>query len=122
MKIIHDAKSKGGDVVSFTSFTGGLPAPDSNNNPFGYKLSWAPRYQSTSPYLFSSSGLLEMKCSMYSTYVDIFYRRGVLLASRNDAHYLKDGKDVDIPGKDLFDHFHIVDIEGVGKLEAYPNR
>jgi saccharopine dehydrogenase (NADP+, L-glutamate forming)/spermidine synthase len=90
MKIIHDAKSKGGDVVSFTSFTGGLPAPDSNNNPFGYKLSWAPR--------------------------------GVLLASRNDAHYLKDGKDVDIPGKDLFDHFHIVDIEGVGKLEAYPNR
>jgi hypothetical protein len=48
--------------------------------------------------------------------------RGVLLASRNDASFLKDGQDVFIPGKDLFDNFHIVEIEGAGKLEGYPNR
>ncbi len=52
-----------------------LPAPDNNNNPFGYKLSWAPR--------------------------------GVLLASRNDAHFLRDGKEVSIPGAVLFDNYEV---------------
>ncbi len=43
MKIIHEAQANGGTIRSFTSFCGGLPAPDANNNPFGYKLSWSPR-------------------------------------------------------------------------------
>jgi len=43
MKIIHDAQSKGGKMKSFTSFCGGLPAPEANTNPFGYKFSWSPR-------------------------------------------------------------------------------
>ncbi len=43
MKIIHEVQAAGGKVTSFTSFCGGLPAPDANNNPFGYKLSWSPR-------------------------------------------------------------------------------
>ena len=25
------------------SFAGGLPAPEANTNPFGYKFSWSPR-------------------------------------------------------------------------------
>jgi saccharopine dehydrogenase-like NADP-dependent oxidoreductase len=32
----------GGKVESFWSVCGALPAPESNDNPFGYKLSWAP--------------------------------------------------------------------------------
>ncbi len=43
MRIIRDVKSRGGQVSAFTSYCGGLPAPDSNNNPFGYKFSWSPR-------------------------------------------------------------------------------
>ncbi|MFX1403007.1 MAG: saccharopine dehydrogenase C-terminal domain-containing protein [Promethearchaeota archaeon] len=43
MKIIHQAQAEGGKILEFTSFTGGLPAPDANTNPFGYKLSWSPR-------------------------------------------------------------------------------
>jgi saccharopine dehydrogenase (NADP+, L-glutamate forming) len=43
MKIIHDVQARGGRIASFTSFCGGLPAPDSNTNPFGYKFSWSPR-------------------------------------------------------------------------------
>ena len=43
MKIIHDVQSRGGRIASFTSFCGGLPAPDANTNPFGYKFSWSPR-------------------------------------------------------------------------------
>jgi len=43
MQIIHRIQGSGGTLVSFTSNTGGLPAPDANDNPFGYKFSWAPR-------------------------------------------------------------------------------
>ncbi|MFH1845009.1 MAG: saccharopine dehydrogenase C-terminal domain-containing protein [bacterium] len=43
MRIIDDIKNRGGKVVSFKSYCGGLPAPEDNDNPFGYKFSWAPR-------------------------------------------------------------------------------
>jgi len=43
MRIIHDVEEKGGKVVSFRSTTGALPSHEANNNPFGYKFSWAPR-------------------------------------------------------------------------------
>ena len=43
MRIIHDVENKGGKVLSFRSYCGGLPAPEANDNPFGYKFSWAPR-------------------------------------------------------------------------------
>jgi saccharopine dehydrogenase-like NADP-dependent oxidoreductase len=43
MRIIHDVEKKGGKVVSFQSYCGGLPAMRNNNNPFGYKFSWSPR-------------------------------------------------------------------------------
>ena len=42
MKIIHDVQDRGGRVVSFKSYCGGLPAPDCNDNPWGYKFSWSP--------------------------------------------------------------------------------
>ncbi len=29
--------------MEFQSLCGGLPAPQNNDNPFGYKFSWAPR-------------------------------------------------------------------------------
>ena len=43
MRIIHDVQGKGGKVLSFQSYCGGLPAPQHNNLPFGYKFSWSPR-------------------------------------------------------------------------------
>jgi saccharopine dehydrogenase (NADP+, L-glutamate forming) len=43
MRIIHEVHKKGGRVLSFTSYCGGLPAPEANTNPFGYKFSWSPR-------------------------------------------------------------------------------
>ncbi len=43
MRVIHDAESKGGTVTAFRSYCGGLPAPEANTNPIGYKFSWAPR-------------------------------------------------------------------------------
>ena len=43
MRIIDSVRTRSGRVVSFRSYCGGLPAPEANDNPFGYKFSWAPR-------------------------------------------------------------------------------
>ncbi|MEE9501776.1 MAG: saccharopine dehydrogenase C-terminal domain-containing protein, partial [Candidatus Aminicenantaceae bacterium] len=42
MRIIHEVEAKGGEITSFISYCGGLPAPEANTNPFGYKFSWSP--------------------------------------------------------------------------------
>lgn len=42
-KIIDEVHDKGGKILSFKSYCGGLPAPEANTNPWGYKLSWSPR-------------------------------------------------------------------------------
>ncbi|MBP6876019.1 MAG: saccharopine dehydrogenase NADP-binding domain-containing protein [Candidatus Eisenbacteria bacterium] len=43
MHVIHDVQRRGGKVISFSSYCGGLPAPEANTNPWGYKFSWSPR-------------------------------------------------------------------------------
>ena len=43
MKVIDEVKSNSGELISFKSYTGGLVAPVSNDNPWGYKFSWNPR-------------------------------------------------------------------------------
>ena len=90
MEVIHQIAEKGGKLISFTSNTGGLPAPDANDNPLGYKFSWAPR--------------------------------GVVLAGKNPAKFLKDGEVVDVPGPELFSYHWPCEIVGFGELEVYPNR
>jgi len=89
MRIIHSVEKKGGKVVSFKSYCGGLPAPEANTNPFGYKFSWSPR--------------------------------GVLMAGRNDAQYLENGKIVEIPGKELFKKHWPLTVNDM-HFETYPNR
>ena len=90
MEVIHQIETKGGKLVSFASNTGGLPAPDANDNPLGYKFSWAPR--------------------------------GVVLAGKNPAKFLKNGEVVDVPGSELFSYHWPCEIKGFGELEVYPNR
>jgi saccharopine dehydrogenase-like NADP-dependent oxidoreductase len=93
MRVIHRVQREGGEITGFTSGCGGLPAPEANTNPLGYKFSWSPR--------------------------------GVLLAGKNSAHYLKDGREVTIPGGKLFEHTWPVPVEVEGKtmeFEGYPNR
>lgn len=89
MRVIHEVNRRGGRVTGFRSYCGGLPAPEANTNPFGYKFSWAPR--------------------------------GVILAARNSAKYLWQGKLCDIPGEELFKNFHHLKV-GDMEFEAYPNR
>jgi saccharopine dehydrogenase-like NADP-dependent oxidoreductase len=48
--------------------------------------------------------------------------RGVLLASRNAAKWLENGKEISIPGEQLFENYVLQDIKGLGTFENYPNR
>ncbi len=43
MQIIHHLKAQGATMGGFESFTGGLVAPESDNNPWNYKFTWNPR-------------------------------------------------------------------------------
>ena len=90
MRVFDGARERGGKIISFKSYCGGLPAPEANTNPWGYKFSWSPK--------------------------------GVLLAAKNDAKYKKDGKIVEVPGKEIFSDSHMLKVEGLGDFEAYPNR
>lgn len=90
MRIIHEIRSEGGRVLGFTSWCGGLPAPEANDNPFGYKFSWSPR--------------------------------GVLLAGKNSAKYLKDGQVIIIPAEKLFANPETITVPGLPVFEGYPNR
>ena len=90
MRVIDGVKNRGGKVVSFSSYCGGLPAPEANTNPWGYKFSWSPR--------------------------------GVVMAGKNNGRFLRDGKPVEIPGAQLFAHYEMTTVPGLGKFEGYTNR
>jgi|TARA_B110000093_G_scaffold181544_1_gene225887 saccharopine dehydrogenase-like NADP-dependent oxidoreductase len=43
MQVIDGIKEKGGVMIGFESYCGGLVAPESDDNPWHYKISWNPR-------------------------------------------------------------------------------
>lgn len=43
MLLLDEIREKGGEVTAFRSYTGGLVAPENDDNPWHYKFSWAPR-------------------------------------------------------------------------------
>jgi saccharopine dehydrogenase-like NADP-dependent oxidoreductase len=43
MQIIHRIKAEGGRITAFRSHCGGLVAPENDDNPWHYKISWNPR-------------------------------------------------------------------------------
>jgi saccharopine dehydrogenase-like NADP-dependent oxidoreductase len=60
MKIIDRIHEEGGVLTVFKSYCGGLVAPESNDNPWGYKFSWNPRNvilagQGTAKYIEESN-------------------------------------------------------------------
>jgi saccharopine dehydrogenase-like NADP-dependent oxidoreductase len=43
MRVLDEIRENGGKMLQFESFTGGLVAPESDNNPWNYKFTWNPR-------------------------------------------------------------------------------
>ena len=90
MRIINEVRQKGGKITSLRSFGGGLVSPQSDNNPWGYKITWNPM--------------------------------NVVTAGMASARYVKDGKLKIVPYNRMFLDTDIVDVPGLGRYEAYPNR
>ncbi|MEZ5006965.1 MAG: saccharopine dehydrogenase C-terminal domain-containing protein [Chitinophagales bacterium] len=42
-KVLDKIEAEGGEITCFESFTGGLVAPESDDNPWNYKFTWNPR-------------------------------------------------------------------------------
>jgi saccharopine dehydrogenase (NADP+, L-glutamate forming) len=66
MQRLDAIREKGGEIIAFRSFTGGLVAPESNTNPWRYKFTWNPRNvvlagQGTAQYLLDG----KLKCIPY---------------------------------------------------------
>ncbi|MGV3586728.1 MAG: saccharopine dehydrogenase C-terminal domain-containing protein [Adhaeribacter sp.] len=56
MALLDTIRQKGGNILSYKSYTGGLIAPESDTNPWHYKFTWNPRNvvlagQGTAKYL-----------------------------------------------------------------------
>ncbi len=43
MQTLDKLRAEGCEIIEFETFTGGLPAPESDNNPWKYKFTWNPR-------------------------------------------------------------------------------
>jgi saccharopine dehydrogenase-like NADP-dependent oxidoreductase len=96
MKVIDDVKAKGGSMVTFKSYCGGLVAPESNDNPWGYKFTWNPRAVVMAGQSGDSAGAT--------------------------AQYLQNGKIKYVPYTRLFSNIETIAVNGLGKFEAYANR
>jgi len=79
------------EVHVFHSYGAGLPEASAADNPLRYKITWT----------FD----------------------GLLNAYRRPARVLRGGREISIPGTEIFseEHMHLLDIPGLGTLEAYPN-
>jgi len=79
------------EVTGIRCYGAGIPEPAAANNPIKYKVSWT--------------------------------FEGVLRSYRRAARVVKDGGIVEIGDTEQFQpqHLHVVDVEGVGPLEAFPN-
>lgn len=90
MQKVNQIKEKGGKISSLRTYSGGLIAPECDDNPWHYKFSWHPR--------------------------------NVILAGQGTSQYLVKGRYKFIPYSRLFTQYRLVEIPGMGTLEAYANR
>ncbi|MBL7163252.1 MAG: saccharopine dehydrogenase NADP-binding domain-containing protein [Anaerolineales bacterium] len=78
-------------VDEIISYGAGFPELEAADNPLKYKVTWT--------------------------------FEGVLISYRRAGRVIRDGKVVEIQDTEMFspDHIHEIEIEGLGKLEAFPN-
>lgn len=91
MQTIDDIRSNNYKLTEFETFTGGLVAPESDNNPWNYKFTWNPR-------------------------------NVVLAGSGGAVKFIQEHRYKYIPYHHLFRRTEIIEIDGYGRFEGYPNR
>ena len=90
MEMFDDIRARGGRITSFRSHCGGLVAPESDDNPWHYKISWNPR--------------------------------NIVMAGKDGAKFLENGKSMRLEYDRLFDPGRTVYIPSAGTYAWYPNR
>ncbi len=96
LQIIHDIENRGGNITAVRSFTGGLIAPESDNNPWNYKFTWSPinvvlAGQGTAQYLKEGKRKYvpyNRLFSLYETYSIPDYGAFEVYANRDSIIYL----------------------------------
>ena len=96
MQVIDNIRNKGGKLLLFESFTGGLVAPEDDNNLWNYKFTWNPRNVVTAGQGGAAKFIQEGKYK-YIPYHRLFrrtefldvdgYGRFEALANRNSLKY-----------------------------------
>lgn len=81
MQLINEIKNKGGKITSFKSHCGGLVSPESDDNPWHYKITWNPANVVTA----GSSGA-------------IYKNKGKILHTPYSNLFNDDKNIVDVPG------------------------
>ncbi len=99
MQVINRIRDKGGKMLLFESFTGGLVAPESDNNLWNYKFTWNPRNVVLAGQGGASKFLQEGKYK-YIPYHKLFRRTEIFkingygkfeaYANRDSLKYIKD--------------------------------
>jgi saccharopine dehydrogenase-like NADP-dependent oxidoreductase len=81
MKVLDKIRGEGGNMLIFESFTGGLVAPESDNNPWNYKFTWNPR----NVVLAGSGGAVKFKQEGVYKYIPYhqLFRRTELIDVEN---------------------------------------
>lgn len=77
MRVLDKIREQGGKMLQFESFTGGLVAPESDDNPWNYKFTWNPR----NVVLAGSGGAVKFKQEglyKYIPYHQLFRRTEIV--------------------------------------------
>ncbi|MBC7589049.1 MAG: saccharopine dehydrogenase NADP-binding domain-containing protein, partial [Chitinophagaceae bacterium] len=103
MQLIHKIQLLGGNITSFKSHCGGLVAPESDNNPWHYKISWNPR----NIVLAGKSGAVykENNYVVSVPYEELFDGNNVVALTKNEvyAYY---------PNRDSLSYIPLYGLEG----------
>lgn len=107
-KLIDQVKAKGGHVNGFESYTGGLVAPESDDNPWNYKFTWNPRNVVLAGQGGSAKFLKEGKYK-YIPYHKLFRRTEII----DVPEY---GKFEGYPNRDSLKYRSIYDLDNIATM------
>lgn len=100
VQLLDEIKAAGGKITSFKSHCGGLVAPESDNNPWHYKISWNPR----NVVLAGKAGAIYMQDgkTVEEKYEDLFDKNRQVLVGDNQVFSFYPNRN-SMPYIDLYD-------------------
>jgi len=104
MKIIDEIREKGGNIEVFESNTGGLVAPEFDNNPWNYKFTWNPRNVVVAGQ--AGARFLDRGQIKYIPYHQLFRRTEIL-------NVLEYGEFESIPNRDSLQYIEIYGLDAI---------